>query len=430
MVRPLGDDDDDDDDPVTLRVEGREFLTSYQVLHRIPNTFFSTLRKGKDNVIDILGSKLHFTKILDFLASGTLQELTDTDTVVDIPRLELLFWLKKAFNMYSIVLPPDGIPTYAFALGGYSQNEPWQLNTVERLNISSNEWDSRVSMRCTREHFSACSVGNMIYVTGGQRALKTGEMYDSKDDTWTDLVPMRHGREHHTSVVVDKCIYVIGGSRGDRELQILSSVEKFDTDSKSWTDMASLPGSRCRGSACVFGTDIYYFGGLTEGQVSTSSVLKYDTIKDSWSDLKLKQMDIDMFPETFLWGTLSVQSIGDFMYLLQDDIDNRFVRFDPISLTFKNLPSCRNTGHNKGTMVSSFVVGKFYHAVFRGQRILAYDTSKSDEPWIVLPSPLSASRPQKLDFAVTTLLLDDPIDTRIKKAMASLLDYVAVIPSD
>jgi hypothetical protein len=388
------------------------------------------LRKGKednDNVIDILGSKLHFTKILDFLASGTLQELTDTDTVVDIPRLELLFWLKKAFNMYSIVLPPDGIPTYAFALGGSSSDKPWNLNTVERLSISSNEWDSRATMRCTRKRFSACSVGDMIYVTGGLSNgcsySNTGEVYDSKDNTWTDLVPMRYGREHHTTVVVGKCIYVIGGLRGDR--YVLTSVEKFDTDSKSWTDMASLPGSRCRGSACVLGTDIYYFGGLTEGQVSTSSVFRYDTLQDSWSDLNLKQMDIDMFPETFPWGTLSVQSIGDFMYLLQEDDVKRFVRFDPISLTFKNLPSCRNVG--RGTMISSFVVGKFYYAVFMGQRVLAYDTSKSDAPWIVLPSPLSASYPNKLEFAVTALLtLDDPIDARIKKAVAPLLDYVTV----
>ena len=76
-------------------------------------------------------------------------------------------------------------------------------------------------------------------------------------------------------------MYVMGGLiAGD---MYSTSVLKYDTREDTWSDVAPMPGGRWWPAACAVGSSIYVFGGFNSSVKDT--VYRYDTEADEWSTL-------------------------------------------------------------------------------------------------------------------------------------------------
>jgi hypothetical protein len=81
-------------------------------------------------------------------------------------------------------------------------------------------------------------------------------------------------------------MYVLGGTH--RDDVDTASVLKFDSVLGTWTEVAPMPYASHGSAACVIGSDIYVFGGdgKFEGRRGRhADALKYDSMGNTWSTL-------------------------------------------------------------------------------------------------------------------------------------------------
>ena len=95
-------------------------------------------------------------------------------------------------------------------------------------------------------------------------------------------------RADFASAVVNDLLYVIGGygqvdnGPGGVNGEFKSHVEIYDPVTDRWSTGAPLPTALSTGRACVFGNQIYVFGGASVVG-SEASILTYDTTSSAWS---------------------------------------------------------------------------------------------------------------------------------------------------
>jgi hypothetical protein len=281
---------------IVLNVGGYRFETSVQTLRRVPHTFFDAYFSGRyaqdvcnDGSIFVDRDGEHFGHVLEYMRDGVVS-LAEADAC---PSVSLLRVLKREFGFYCIELSTDEPaalePEMVFVLGGFDAFEN-ALFSMDRYDVSSDQWSSVADMGTARYAFGACAVAGNVYVTGGltQDDLSSVEMYSPLNDVWSIVASMPEPRSQHASVSVGAFMYVLGGivSADDRSTSyITASVLRFDSAQGIWSVVAPLPEPRHNSTACVVGSDIYVFGGVDDTCGGTSTVFKYDTEADNWSTL-------------------------------------------------------------------------------------------------------------------------------------------------
>jgi hypothetical protein len=151
----------------------------------------------------------------------------------------------------------------------------------------------------------------------------------------------------HAAVAVGSVMYVLGGFDGGT---FSASVHKFDSAQGIWSEVAPMPHTRVAHSACVFGSDIYVFGGCNDRFRSVDNVYKYDTERDAWTILTSMPVVGDY---------LGVAALGDQIYLTGvGNSGKEVLLLDPASGVWVNLaPTLRN--RQKGSL---FVLDGCVHA--------------------------------------------------------------------
>lgn len=101
----------------------------------------------------------------------------------------------------------DGIPEpIAKALSNFDVNEMYDPAT--------NKWTKLKSMPSERSGLASASIGNDIYVFGGEKVngtFENNEKYDTLQNEWTSESPLPTPRLGLEAVTVEDSIYVIGG---------------------------------------------------------------------------------------------------------------------------------------------------------------------------------------------------------------------------
>lgn len=128
------------------------------------------------------------------------------------------------------------------------------LGTHEVYDPASNAWSSRTEMPTPRNHASAATINNRIYVVGGRigsvfipnaNNVDLVEEYDPSADRWDIKAPMPTPRSASAWGVHNGRIYVAGGEIRHRDIWgAYTAVEAFDPKSDTWTRLPPMPMPR------------------------------------------------------------------------------------------------------------------------------------------------------------------------------------------
>ena len=135
-------------------------------------------------------------------------------------------------------------------------------------------WTEKTPMPTARHHATSSVVNGKLYVIGGRiygdgipepiaKALSNfdvNEMYDPATNTWTKLKPMPSKRSGLASASIGNEIYVFGGEKVNGTY---GNNEKYDTVKNEWTTESPLPTPRLGLKAVAVDNSIYVIGGKT-----------------------------------------------------------------------------------------------------------------------------------------------------------------------
>ena len=170
----------------------------------------------------------------------------------------------------------DGI---LFAVGGQDSARK-NVNTNEAYDLKKNTWTEREPMPTNRHHIASAVVDGKLYVVGGRQTGKspdvnidTNEVYDPKLDKWTSLNSMPTKRSGLAAASLGNEIYVFGGEHpfNDGEpLKTFNNTEIYNTKTDKWTSGSPLPTARHGLTAEEVNGTIYVIGGGPEPGLSYS----------------------------------------------------------------------------------------------------------------------------------------------------------------
>lgn len=140
-----------------------------------------------------------------------------------------------------------------------------------------------------RNEFTACVIGNDIYVTGGLRSAEFWK-YDSAFETWLRGPSMQVARRRHAMAAQQDTLYVLGGFDED---MVLGSVEKW-TNGNGWMDGGNLCHAVENMGFIAHDSNIYLFGGKNNDEVVTNTVQCFNTETETCTILSQSLPACDM----------------------------------------------------------------------------------------------------------------------------------------
>jgi N-acetylneuraminic acid mutarotase len=143
-------------------------------------------------------------------------------------------------------------------------------------------------------NLALAAVDDKIYAIGGDRFKKTNRMYDPKTDSWSIMDSMPTGRQHISAGTYGNNIYVAGGLTS--WTSISKKLEVYNVKSNIWLEKTEIPSLRNNSAVIGYDDKIFVFGGAgTEEDVygDINTLESYDVKKDQW-ELK-KELPIMLF---------------------------------------------------------------------------------------------------------------------------------------
>jgi subtilisin family serine protease len=172
----------------------------------------------------------------------------------------------------------------------------------------------------------AAAVDRKIYVIGGLdaddipvSAILSFDPIRAAGSRWkTEASTLSLARFAHGTIAVGGKVYVMGGLETWEDSEIYTSTgEIFDPATGSITAMAPMPIPLARFGTATDGRYIYVTGGTNNDFWYTpkDTVLRYDTVEDTWSSLPDRQLDLAKLsaPAIFVPGTGILSPNGGFI---------------------------------------------------------------------------------------------------------------------
>jgi hypothetical protein len=132
---------------------------------------------------------------------------------------------------------------------------------------ASGRWETRARLGSARYDMGAASLGGLLYVAGGLRALLSltsaaVEAYDPVADAWTGRRSLRHGRANAGVAAAAGRLFVIGGRRpGIGEGRPSDKVEAYDPGTGKWKELDDVPTPRLDAALAELDGTLYLVGG-------------------------------------------------------------------------------------------------------------------------------------------------------------------------
>jgi len=167
-------------------------------------------------------------------------------------------------------------------LAGYStkpeDGSSGRVDSVELYKSWSFSSSPPSSLPLTRSYHTATTVGNTVYVTGGQindfdengevvRGVYTATSikYNPLEDTWQSIGNMSFARWWHSAAQWRNYVYVMGGRHG-YEGTVVNSVERFDVAKEVWSHgpVGTTPHPVYGHCSVTFKNKLYLLGGVND----------------------------------------------------------------------------------------------------------------------------------------------------------------------
>ena len=188
----------------------------------------------------------------------------------------------------------DGKLVLVGGLGGGSEGK------VQIYDPTANTWSTGADMPWAGGSVSSCSIGGLIYVSGGIVGAVTVNncaVYDPVADTWTPLANMPTGRNHAAAATDGSKFWIFGGrDLGNFVTNGFDTVFVYDPVMDTWessddfgSTLVPLPQARGgMGKAIWYQDEFYVFGGETLNGAGAGPndtydrVDVYDPATDTW----------------------------------------------------------------------------------------------------------------------------------------------------
>uniref|UniRef100_A0A803JUK9 Kelch-like family member 13 n=1 Tax=Xenopus tropicalis TaxID=8364 RepID=A0A803JUK9_XENTR len=192
------------------------------------------------------------------------------------------------------------IGNFLYVVGGqsnYDTKGKTAVDTVFRFDPRYNKWMQVASLNEKRTFFHLSALKGHLYAVGGRNAA--GELggithdtfqkelmcFDPDTDKWTQKAPMTTVRGLHCMCTVGDKLYVIGGNhfRGTSDYDDVLSCEYYSPSLDQWTPIAAMLRGQSDVGVAVFENKIYVVGGYSwNNRCMVEIVQKYDPEKDEW----------------------------------------------------------------------------------------------------------------------------------------------------
>jgi formylglycine-generating enzyme required for sulfatase activity len=149
----------------------------------------------------------------------------------------------------------------------------------------------------------------------------------------------QHVYGHGGAVVQDK-LYNIGGCETADWTIISTKIQIYDYKTDTWSKAGDMPIDLGWPMVAVYGDNVYVFGGMRSGAVSTDKAWKYDPANDSWTtvaELPIKAMNgIALTVGDYIYVGLGYQRLDKTPKGVMENFRN-FYRYDPDRDSYKRL---------------------------------------------------------------------------------------------
>uniref|UniRef100_A0A8D3A6C4 Si:rp71-68n21.9 n=2 Tax=Scophthalmus maximus TaxID=52904 RepID=A0A8D3A6C4_SCOMX len=172
------------------------------------------------------------------------------------------------------------------AVGG--RNASGEIDTVECYNLKKNEWTFVTSMMEPHYGHAGTVHGELMYISGGitrDSFQKELWCYDSAADAWGRRADMKELRGLHCMCTVGDRLYVMGGNhfRGSSDYDDVLGCEVYSPEADQWTEVAPMPRGQSDVGVTVFDGHIYVVGGYSwNSRCMVDIVQRYDPERDAW----------------------------------------------------------------------------------------------------------------------------------------------------
>ena len=193
---------------------------------------------------------------------------------------------------FGLVAQPGSYTLYAFG-GLVSDTEA--LTATERYNTCSRQWETRAPLPEPRGYVMAVEIDGKYYVVGGVDQIVSGTfgvrnttyVYDPAEDTWTRRADLPQALGGVALATANGKLYAFGGfdQRGYNHGNVAVTYE-YNPATNKWRERAAAPvGTRSLAGAASLNGKIYVVGGITDGDVYTSTMgamTIYDPVANTW----------------------------------------------------------------------------------------------------------------------------------------------------
>ncbi|XP_028261938.1 kelch repeat and BTB domain-containing protein 12 [Parambassis ranga] len=146
---------------------------------------------------------------------------------------------------------------------------------IYRYKVEAQGSWERLTSAEYRDSYALCSLGDTLYLLGGQMKLKNQflitncvERWSLQGGPWRSAAPLPMPLAYHSVVRMKDRLYVLGGRtpqsyRMDDEPDRLSNrLLEYDPNTNKWTELGPMKHSKYRCSAVVLNGEIFVMGGI------------------------------------------------------------------------------------------------------------------------------------------------------------------------
>jgi DNA-binding CsgD family transcriptional regulator len=163
---------------------------------------------------------------------------------------------------------------------------PAQPRTGLLLKDENTRWHMRTPLPAARARSAATTIGDMIYVIGGEvNQAVSGDVlvYEPISNTWVTLqTPKPTPVANTPAAVIGSHIYIAGGTTQDGGST--SALEELDTSTGKWQTLAALNQPVAGHGFAALGNALYLFGGATDKGITSASE-RYDVATNTWHNI-------------------------------------------------------------------------------------------------------------------------------------------------
>lgn len=169
-----------------------------------------------------------------------------------------------------------------YVCGGVAGDPGKDLDTVEKLDPRTGNWQAVVPLSSPRSYFTSVSVELMPYMLGGFKtqgscALSSCERLGRRQQ-WEDVSPMNVPRYGAAAAALRGTIFVYGGNDGKDDLR---NGEGYDPQTNNWSTLNPMPFARSHCMMVAMSGALYVFGGH-EASDAKCSTMRYNLTEQQW----------------------------------------------------------------------------------------------------------------------------------------------------